>query len=86
MYQVEIKPSAKRELKKLPKKVIGEIVAKIESLADYPRPPGCKKLEGTRDTLWRVRTGDYRILYAIDDVIRIVDIHHIGHRIEVYKW
>ncbi|MCW3121790.1 MAG: plasmid stabilization system [Flavipsychrobacter sp.] len=85
MYQIVVKPSAKRELKKLSVSVATLIVNKIDTLANNPRPEGCKKLVNNKEELWRVRVGDYRILYAIDDTIRIVDIHHVGNRREIYK-
>ena len=85
MYQITVKPSAKRELKKLPAFITTRIAKKIDSLAIDPRPDGCKKLISNEEALWRVRVGDYRILYAIDDVIRIVDIHHVGNRRDIYK-
>lgn len=54
----------------------------IRDLANTPRPPGCKKLVG-RDG-WRIRVGDYRVIYEIDDSTRIVTVVHIGHRRDVY--
>lgn len=85
MYQIVVKPSARRELKKLPVVIATSIAKKIDSLASNPRPEGCKKLISNSEELWRVRVGDYRILYAVDDTIRIVDIHHVGHRREIYR-
>ena len=85
MYQIVIKPSARKELKKLPVFIATSIARKIDSLAKNPRPEGCKKLVNNKEELWRVRIGDYRILYAIDDTIRIVDIHHVGNRREIYR-
>ena len=85
MYQILIKPAARKELKNLSPAVIKPVSAKIESLAKNPRPHGCKKIVYNRFTLWRVRVGDYRILYAIDDTVKIVDIQHIGHRRDVYR-
>ena len=57
---------------------------KIETLALNPRPTGCKKLSGAKD-LWRLRVGDYRMVYKIDDARRIVDIAVIRHRRDVYR-
>ena len=85
MYQILIKPSAKKELKKLSPFIATSIANKIDTLAADPRPAGCKKLVNNKEELWRVRVGDYRILYAIDDVVRIVDIQQIGHRREIYR-
>ena len=85
MYQIIVKTSARKELKKLPVSVATSIAVKIDGLAKNPRPEGCKKLVNNKEELWRIRVGDYRILYAIDDSIRIVDIHHVGNRREIYK-
>jgi mRNA interferase RelE/StbE len=57
---------------------------KILVLADNPRPAGCKKLKGYKDQ-WRVRVGDWRVLYIIDDVAKLVAITRIAHRREVYE-
>ena len=56
----------------------------IESLACEPRPRGCRKVQGA-DNLWRIRIGDYRVLYTIDDQARIVDILAIRHRSDAYR-
>ncbi len=85
MYLITVKPSARKELKKLPASIATPIARKIDSLAKNPRPEGCKKLVANKEELWRVRVGDYRILYAIDDSIKIVDIHHVGNRRDIYK-
>ncbi|MBC7925801.1 MAG: type II toxin-antitoxin system RelE/ParE family toxin [Bryobacteraceae bacterium] len=83
-YTLLVKPSAQKELNALnDKKLIGRLVAKIEALIANPRPAGCRKLQGFRD-LWRVRVGDYRIVYAIDDGSRCIDVTRIAQRSEVY--
>ena len=71
--------SAAKELESLPDKIIDRVAAKLDSLAALPRPAGCKKLRGG-DDLWRVRVGDYRIIYAINDALSIVEIRVIRHR------
>jgi mRNA interferase RelE/StbE len=58
-------------------------VPRLERLASAPRPPGCKKLKGG-DKEWRIRVGDYRLVYVIDDDARKVDVTRIAHRREVY--
>ena len=83
-YRVVIKPSAVKELDKLPVSVAARIVAKIESLAQLPRPHGVKKLEG-QPTRWRIRVSDWRIIFAIDDDQRVVDIIYIRHRSKAYE-
>ena len=83
-YEITFARSARKELQALPLNVTERILTKIESLASNPRPPGCKKLSGpTR--LWRLRVGDYRIVYDIDDEERLVDISVIRHRSVAYR-
>ena len=83
-YAVEIKPSARKELDPLPNHVLSRVVRKIQSLSDNPRPAGCKKLKGYKD-LWRIRVGDWRVVYIIDDAVRVVSVTRIAHRREVYE-
>ena len=82
-YSVELKPSARKELESLPDTVLTRVVRKMEALANDPRPGGCKKLRGYKDQ-WRVRVGDWRIVYIIDDSARLVSVTRIAHRREVY--
>mgnify|MGYP003325899470 CR=1 FL=1 len=83
MHEVRIGRSATKELESLPDKVIARIAAKIDGLAEHPRPTGAKKLVGA-DDLWRVRVGDYRIIYAVDDAEAVVEIRVIRHRKDAY--
>lgn len=83
-YHVVIKPSAAKELDKLPVGVAVRIAAKIEALARTPRPHGVKKLEG-QPTRWRIRVSDWRVIFAIDDGQQIVDIIYIRHRSKAYE-
>ncbi len=82
-YSLLIKPSAAKELEALPKKDRQRVVTKIQGLATNPRPPGCEKLSG--EDLYRVRQGNYRILYTLDDKKLVVVVIKIGHRREVYR-
>lgn len=82
-YSLRIKRTAEKELKALPKKDLSRIVEKIQSLAENPHPPGHQKMSGRFQ--YRIRQGDYRILYTIDDGERLVEIIKIGHRREVYR-
>ena len=82
-YRVELKPSARKELTRLPAQLIARIVPSLENLASNPRPPGCKKLQGGENE-WRIRVGDYRVVYMIDDANRLVEVTRIRHRSEVY--
>ena len=83
-YVVEVKPSARKELEDLPNNVLTRAMRKMESLGENPRPAGCKKLKGHKD-LWRIRIGDWRILYLIDDGGKLVSVARIAHRREVYE-
>jgi mRNA interferase RelE/StbE len=83
-YTVELKQSARKELERLPNAVIARIISKLESLEENPRPAGCKKLKGGDDE-YRVRVGEYRIVYVIDDRKVIVTITRIRHRRDVYE-
>ena len=83
-YSVLIKPSARKELEAVDlKKDRQRIVAAILSLADDPRPSGCRKLSG-KDK-YRIRCGDYRVVYSVQDVILVVTIVKVGHRSDVYR-
>jgi mRNA interferase RelE/StbE len=83
-YAVEIKPSARRELERLTSKVIERIFPRIEGLGLEPRPAGCKKLKGGQQD-WRIRVGDYRVVYTIDDPKLRVSVTRIRHRSDVYE-
>jgi len=82
-YKLQIKRSAEKELRRLPRADLRRIIQRIERLATDPRPVGCEKLFG--DEGYRVRQGDYRILYWVDEERRIVEVFKIGHRREVYR-
>ena len=83
-YRVALTASAEKELQQLPAKMIARIVPLIGCLATAPRPPGCKKLKGG-DKEWRIRVGDYRVVYEINDTARTVDVTRIAHRRDVYQ-
>ena len=83
-YSLEIKHSAQRELDSLDESVFTRIDRKILALADNPRPAGCKKLKGYRDQ-WRIRIGDWRAVYLIDDTAKLVIVTRVAHRREVYE-
>ncbi|MGB8915613.1 MAG: type II toxin-antitoxin system RelE/ParE family toxin [Candidatus Sulfotelmatobacter sp.] len=82
-YDVALTASAAKELKKLPGQLVARIVSRLESLTDNPRPPGCKKMQGG-DREWRIRIGDYRVVYTIDDAQLLVEVTRIRHRSGVY--
>ncbi len=83
-YRIEIAPAAVRQLRKLDPTARRRVQAAVELLADEPRPSGAKKLVGG-DGQWRVRTGDFRIIYEIHDEVLLVLVIAVGHRREVYQ-
>lgn len=82
-YSLLIKPSAVKELEALPVKDRRRVVTRVHALSDEPRPPGCEKLSGHE--LYRVRQGNYRIVYEVVDQDRTVTVVKIGHRRDVYR-
>ena len=83
VYKLLIKPSAVKELEAIPKEDRRRVLRRIESLAADPRPPGGEKLSG--EDKYRVRQGDYRVIYLISDQGREVIVFKVGHRREVYR-
>jgi len=83
-YRIELKPSAARELAALEQKDRVRVAKKISALAANPRPPRAEKLTGA-DDVWRVRVGDYRIVYALHDAVLLVLVVRVGHRRDVYR-
>lgn len=84
MYTLLLKSSAERDLRRLSRSLLERIHARLLSLRDDPRPHGARKLAGNREG-WRVRVGDYRVLYQIDDAEQTVTVVRIKHRREVYR-
>ena len=82
-YRIEIKKSAAKEIEHLPHRDIQAVLNKIRSLCKNPRPPGCKKLSGWEK--YKIRCGDYRILYSMEDHILIIYIVQVGQRKDVYR-
>jgi mRNA interferase RelE/StbE len=83
-YRVSFKASAEKSLAKLPEAIAARIIEKVIALADDPRPSGSVKLAGASG-LWRVRVGDYRVVYVIDDGGKTVDVRIVAHRRESYR-
>lgn len=81
-YRIEVTPSARSELASLPRQVQRQIAARVDSLAENPRPRGALKLA---DDCYRIRSGDYRILYSIADEVLIVVVVRVRHRKDVYR-
>jgi mRNA interferase RelE/StbE len=82
-YRIELETRAKREFLDLPTDVRSRLSEAIDDLRGSPRPPGSKRL--TARGGYRIRKGAYRILYTVDDRVRVVRIYRIGHRREVYR-
>jgi mRNA interferase RelE/StbE len=83
-YSVVFARSARKELERLGQPRISRILRRIEALALTPRPEGCRKLQGASN-LWRIRVGDYRVLYAVDDAQQVVDVIAVRHRSDAYS-
>jgi mRNA interferase RelE/StbE len=83
-YRIEWKHSATKELKRLPRDVIHRVIVAVEQLAKEPRPSGAKKLV-TAEHTYRIRIGDYRIIYSIFESALVVEIIRVKHRKDVYR-
>jgi mRNA interferase RelE/StbE len=83
-YRVEFRGSAERELRRADRQMVPRIVAAVDALAEQPRPPGTRKLAGAEHT-YRIRIGDYRVVYTVDDSQAIVSIERVRHRREAYR-
>ncbi len=83
MYELRLTRNAQKDLRKLHDPTLARILKAIEALKTNPRPPGSKKLAGAED-LWRIRVGNYRVIYSIEDTIRVVTVTRVAHRKDVY--
>lgn len=83
-YRIEFRPAAARGLRRIPKPFKNRIAAAIVALAETPRPPGCVRLRGP-DGFYRVRVGDYRIIYQIRDGVLLVIVVRVAHRQDVCR-
>ena len=84
MYRVLLERGAERDLARLSSEIHDRVIAAIQALANNPRPPGCRKLVGSKND-WRIRVGDYRVIYEIADKVRVVRVNRVRHRREVYR-
>lgn len=82
-YSVLLTRPARKDLDRLDRQILNRLAPEIDALASDPRPAGCLKVKGEQN-LWRIRVGDYRIGYEIDDAAREVTVIRIGHRREFY--
>ncbi len=83
-YTIQFLPTAARELEELPARFRAQVARRIAALADAPRPPNATTLQGQHG-YYRIRSGDYRIIYMIEDDVLVVLVVKIGHRREVYR-
>jgi len=84
MYRILLERGAERDLNRLSSEIHDRVITAIRALGGNPRPAGCRKLLGSKND-WRIRVGDYRVLYEIADAIRIVRVNRVRHRREVYR-
>ena len=84
MYEVYTEKAAENDLKRLPATTFQRVIPYIKSLAENPRPSHCRKLTGSKND-WRIRIGDYRVLYEIDEKSKAVKVMRVRHRREVYR-
>ena len=84
MYEVLIERTAERDLRSLSSPLFLRVIPHIRALAENPRPGGCHKLVGSKND-WRIRIGDYRVIYEIDDRQKLVKVFRVRHRREVYR-
>ena len=83
-YQIRWKRSASKELKTLPKNTVRRILDAVEDLSSTPYPRGVIKLAGSQHT-YRLRTGNYRVIYTVESDVLIIEIVRVGHRRDVYR-
>jgi mRNA interferase RelE/StbE len=84
-YTVKIDKRVKKDFKSIPVQEIERIKSAILELSNNPRPDGCTKLKGKRNDYYRIRVGNYRVIYSIQDEILLVLVVLVGHRKEIYK-
>ncbi len=83
-YRIQIVRSAQKDIRGLPGTVRNRVVIKIYQLAQTPRPSGCEKLKGSKSS-YRIRIGDYRVVYRIKEEMILIEVLRAGHRRDVYK-
>ncbi len=84
VYNVYVEATAERDLRRLPTQIRDRIVPVIVGLAPAPRPHGCRKIAGSQND-WRIRVGDHRVVYEIDDTNKTVKVMRVRHRREAYR-
>ena len=83
-YSIEFRKSAEKDLRRLDSRTRPRVIRAIWLLADNPRPPACRKLVNARNA-YRIRVGDYRVIYSVSDVVLVVAIENVRHRREAYR-
>jgi mRNA interferase RelE/StbE len=83
-FRIDWKSSAEQELRKIHPEQIPRIIQAVDSLVDDPLPPGCRKLHGA-EQMYRIRVGDYRVIYQFDAKKRLMTIYHVRHRKDAYR-
>ena len=83
-YRIFLELAAEKDLSRLSPEMHDRVIVAIQGLASKPRPPGSRKLTGSKKD-WRIRVGDYRVIYEIADVIHVVRVNRVRHRREVYR-
>ncbi len=84
IYRVLLERTAEKDLTRLSSGIHDRVIGAIQALAKNPRPSGCRKLAGSKHD-WRIRVGDYRVVYEIADAIRVVRVNRVRHRREAYR-
>lgn len=84
MYEIYLERAVERNLRRLPAEDFHRVISRIKALADDPRPSGCRKITGSKSD-WRIRIGDYRVVYEIDEEAKAVRVVLIRHRREAYR-
>lgn len=84
MYTIVVSRIAEKQLEQLPKPAANAVWEKIRSLATDPRPKGCKKLQGY-EREYRIRSGDYRVVYRVEDDVLVIEVIGVGHRKDIYR-
>ena len=84
MYEVYLERAAERDLRHLSSETFHRIIPRIKALSENPRPSGCRKITGSKND-WRIRIGDYRVIYEIDESSNIVRVMRVRHRREIYR-
>jgi mRNA interferase RelE/StbE len=84
MYRIFLERTAEKDLKNLPSRLHKRIIDALQKLTGEPRPRGCRKLTGGEND-WRIRVGEYRIVYEIDDAAQVIRVNRVRNRREVYR-